>query len=255
MVTVSIIIGRLAGQGKLARHRVAQYNAGPYIFGSNRVEPDFWHQRWENGLIGFHLDQVNPFLIKYWPELGISAGQRVLVPLCGKSVDLRWLAAQGHEVIGVELSPIAVKAFFAEQHLKARRREGERFGIWQADNITVLCGNVFDLTAEDIGRIDAVYDRAALVALPVDMRRSYVTLLNNLIPARVPHLLVSLDYDQDRMDGPPFAVSDAEIHTLYGDRYLIRQAHNEDVLASNDKFRERGLTYLNESVYLLQQAD
>jgi len=219
------------------------------------MEPDFWHERWENNLIGFHLDEVNPRLVEFWPKLGAKPGSRVLVPLCGKSLDLRWLAEQGHQVIGVEISPIAVKDFFAENHLQAKCIHGARFDIWQGEQITLLCGDVFELTAEDLGDIDVVYDRAALIALPPETRRCYVEMLNRLVPATAPHLLISLDYDQDKMPGPPFAVSDREIETLYGERYRIECLQSDEVLEQNARFRERGLTWLKESVYLLKERE
>lgn len=116
------------------------------------MEPEFWHERWENNLIGFHLDEVNPHLRAHWHSLAVSPGARVLVPLCGKSLDLVWLAGQGYEVIGVEVSPIAVKDFFAENHLRATRIENQRCDIWRGESITLLCGDLFALTAEDLGR-------------------------------------------------------------------------------------------------------
>lgn len=216
------------------------------------MEPDFWHNRWENNLIGFHLDEVNPYLIQHWPAVGARPENRVLVPLCGKSLDLLWLAEQGHEVIAVEISPIAVKDFFAENHLQAKCIRGARFNVWESGRIKLLCGDVFELTAADVGRIDVVYDRAALIALPPEMRRCYVRMINRLVPAEAPHLLISLDYEQDRMDGPPFAVSDAEIKELYGERFQIDCLQSDEVLDQNERFRELGLSWLKESVYLLR---
>lgn len=216
------------------------------------MEPDFWHNRWENNLIGFHLDEVNPYLIQHWPTLEVRPESRVLVPLCGKSLDLLWLTEQGHEVIGVEISPIAVKDFFAENHIQAKCIRGARFNVWEGGRIKLLCGDVFELTAADVGLIDVVYDRAALIALPQEMRRRYVGMINGLVPATTPHLLISLDYEQDKMDGPPFAVSDDEIKELYGEYFHIDCLQSEEVLDRNEHFRERGLDWLKESVYLLR---
>lgn len=214
------------------------------------MEPEFWHERWENNLIGFHLDEVNPHLRAHWASLAVRPGSRVLVPLCGKSLDLVWLAGQGYEVVGIEISPIAVKDFFAENHLKARRIANQRCDIWQSEAITLLCGDLFELTASDTGPIDAVYDRAALIALPPAMRRRYVEKLEQLVPA-APHLLITLDYDPAQMDGPPFAVSDDEVRALYVNKYRVDRLQSDDVLADNARFRERGLDRLTESVYRL----
>jgi len=219
------------------------------------MEPDFWHERWENNLIGFHLDEVNPHLRAHWSSLDVKPGSRVLVPLCGKSLDLVWLVEQGYEVVGVEISPIAIKDFFAENHLKAKRIANERCDIWQGEGITLLCGDLFELTAQDIGHIDAVYDRASLIALPPAMRRRYVDSLDSLVSAGIPHLLITLDYDPQQMDGPPFAVSDDEVRELYGEKYQIHRLQSDDVLAQNERFRERGLDRLNESVFRLNPAE
>lgn len=215
------------------------------------MEPGFWHERWENNLIGFHLDEVNPHLKTHWSALEMKPGARVLVPLCGKSLDLIWLAEQGYEVIGVEVSPIAVKDFFAEHHLRATRIENARCDIWRGESITLLCGDLFELTVEDVGHIDAVYDRASLIALPPAMRRRYVQTLEHLVPGHAPHLLITLDYDADKMDGPPFAVSEDEVHELYVERYRIDCLQSDEVLSDNERFAERGLDWLRESVYRL----
>ncbi|MDZ7662186.1 thiopurine S-methyltransferase [Thiohalophilus sp.] len=215
------------------------------------MEPEFWHERWENNLIGFHTDEVNPHLRDHWGSLAVKPGSRVLVPLCGKSLDLIWLADQGYEVIGVEVSPIAVKDFFAENHLRATRTENPRCDIWRGESISLLCGDLFALTAQDLGAIDAVYDRASLIALPPELRRRYVETLDTLVAATAPHLLITLDYDPARMDGPPFAVSEAEIQALYSDRYQIDCLQADDALAQNERFRKRGLDWLREAVYRL----
>lgn len=217
------------------------------------MEPEFWHERWENNLIGFHLDEVNPHLRAHWASLDVTPGSRVLVPLCGKSLDLVWLAGQGYKVVGIEISPIAIKDFFAENHLKARRIANQRCDIWQSEAITLLCGDLFELTARDTGPIDAVYDRAALIALPPAMRRRYVEKLEQLVPA-APHLLITLDYDPAQMDGPPFAVSDDEVRALYVNKYRVDRLQSDDVLADNARFRERGLDRLTEAVYRLVTA-
>ncbi|MDR9436492.1 MAG: thiopurine S-methyltransferase [Thiohalophilus sp.] len=215
------------------------------------MEPEFWHERWENNLIGFHLDEVNPHLRAHWQSLAVRPGARVLVPLCGKSLDLIWLAEQGYEVIGVEVSPIAVKDFFAENHLRATRIENQRCDIWRGESITLLCGDMFALTEQDLGAIDAVYDRASLIALPPALRRRYVEILDTLVSVTVPHLLITLDYDPAKMDGPPFAVTDAEVRELYGQHYQVDCLESEDVLTQNERFRKRGLDWLQESVFRL----
>jgi len=219
------------------------------------VEPDFWHGRWQDNLIGFHLDEVNPYLKEHWPELAVPRGSRVLVPLCGKSVDLVWLAEQGYEVIGVELSPLAVAAFFDEQGLKADKRVTDRFEIWQSGAISLICGDFFALTAADLGEVSAVYDRAALIAMPANRRPDYVRQLKSLVPAPIKGLLVTLFYEQEQMEGPPFAVSSDEVRNLLSATYEIEMRQNLDILEQNARFRQRGLNLLEEHVYLLQSRN
>ena len=218
------------------------------------MEADFWHARWKDNLIGFHLDEVNPYLKQYWSALNLPKGSRVLVPLCGKSVDMCWLAEQGYEVIGIELSPLAVAAFFEEQGLTAKKLS-DCFDVWQAGAIKIFCGDFFDLLPADIGKIDAVYDRAALVALPTEMRANYVRQLKSLVPGPIKSLLVTVYYEQTRMDGPPFSVSADEVRNLLSDSYDIDMRQKIDVLANNERFRQKGLNFLEEHVYLLQSRN
>jgi len=214
------------------------------------MEADFWHDRWENNLTGFHLDEVNQYLKESWPLLNLQPGARVFVPLCGKSLDLIWLAEQGYEVTGIELSPLAVKAFFAENHLNVEKTTIRGIECWQSGNIRLFCGNFFSLTAEILGQVDAVFDRASLVALPRAMRQDYAARLTEITQS-APKLLVTLEYEQEKMDGPPFSVSEDEVNSLYQTNYAVKRLSAQDVLGDNERFRSRGLDYMNESTYLL----
>lgn len=212
------------------------------------MEADFWHERWENNLTGFHLNEVNPYLKESWAALNLKPGARVFVPLCGKSLDLIWLADQGFEVIGIELSPLAVEAFFVENNITAKSDHVAGMDIWKSEKITLFCGDFFSLTPEILGKIDAVYDRASLVALPLAMRQDYATKLTELAQS-APKLLVTLEYDQSKMGGPPFSVSEKEVKSLYQANYRVNQLSAQDVLGNNTKFREKGLTAMNECIY------
>ncbi len=214
------------------------------------MEPDFWHKRWQDNLIGFHQPEINAHLKTYWSALGIRPGARVFVPLCGKSLDMCWLAGQ-HPVTGVELSPRAVEDFFAENGLQAvLHREGP-FTVYQAGNVTLYCGDIFDLQAGMLQDVAAVYDRAALIALPPAMRRAYADALTRALPAGVAMLLVTMEYEQSRMDGPPFSVEATEVPTLFAPDWRIESLHREDILEREPRFRERGLTRLAEHIYSL----
>lgn len=215
------------------------------------MQTDFWLARWERGETGFHLDAVNPWLQKQFAALQVSRGDHVLVPLCGKSHDLRFLADQGCRVTGSELSPLAVEAFFREQGLVPSVRALDDGTAYMHDDLQVLCGDFFALDAERLGRVDAVFDRAALVALPPAMRRDYAAKLLSLLPAGARILLVCFDYPQAEMDGPPFSVPQAEVRALFGSQCDIAALGREDVLAREPRFRERGLTRLAETCWLL----
>jgi thiopurine S-methyltransferase len=215
------------------------------------VEPDFWHDRWQQGQIGFHRAGPNPQLERWWPALGLPANSRVFVPLCGKSRDLGYLAACGHEVVGCELSPLAAAAFFAEAALAPERTTAGRFERWQARGVTILVGDFFDLRADDLGVVTAVYDRAALVALPPRMRRDYAAHTAALLPAGAAGLLLSLDYPQGAMEGPPFSVDAAEIEALLGPHFALELLQRHPAADVPPRFHEPGGGTMHESAYRL----
>jgi thiopurine S-methyltransferase len=217
------------------------------------MDPSFWHARWQANEIGFHQEEINAHLQRYWPRLDQPAGGSVFVPLCGKSRDLLWLASRGHRVLGVEISPIAAAAFFAENDLPVEPIEQDRFVLRRAGEIALLQGDYFDLRAEDLRAVTAVYDRASLIALPPALRARYAAHMAALLPEGVPVLLVALDYDQREMDGPPFAVDAAEVERLFAGNFAIETLEALDILAENPRFRARGLTRLQEQVYHLRR--
>jgi len=172
-----------------------------------------WFASWREGRIGFHEGRPNAYLERHAGRLG--AGRRVLVPLCGKAEDLAYLASLGHQVVGVELVEDAVRAFFAEHGLAPAVTPHGPFTAYRAGAITVLAGDVFATTAALLGPVDAFYDRAALIALPADTRPRYVAHLRGLFPAGARGLVVTLEYPEERMEGPPYSVTEAEVRGLY----------------------------------------
>ena len=218
----------------------------------SREEADFWLKRWESNLTGFHLHEVNPYLKTNWPALNLAAGSRVFVPLCGKSIDLLWLAEQGYEVVGIELSQYAAEAFFAENNLQVERRQLGKLELWKSEKISFFCGDIFDLTTDILGSVDAIYDRAAMISMPLKMRQNYAAKLLELAKS-ASILLVTLEYEQSKMDGPPFSVSENEINALYGAHYQVNQLSAQDVLGDNEKFRARGLDYMDECIYQMDR--
>ncbi|WP_455911912.1 thiopurine S-methyltransferase [Pseudomonas putida] len=215
------------------------------------MEPKFWQERWARNQIGFHLPEVNPYLQRHWPKLALAEGAKVLVPLCGKSLDLMWLASLGYRVLGVELSEQAVEAFFSEQGLMPKISQRGVFKVYQADQIEVWCGDFFALDAEALADCSALYDRAALIALPPLMRAQYAEHLNALLRPGCQGLLITLDYDQTQKAGPPFAVTDDEVKVLLGSHWTVQVVEEQDILGESWKFVQDGVTRLEERVYQL----
>lgn len=216
---------------------------------------DFWLDRWQQGRTGFHQFDINDDLTRWWPQLSVPDGGRVLVPLCGKSRDMLWLRQQGHPVLGVELSEIAVRAFFEENRLDCRQ-SGKRYDALEpATGLSLIAGDFFALARAETDDIAGFYDRAALVALPRDMRQRYVNHLAELLSPGTPGLLVTMAYDQAAMQGPPFSVTDDEVATLLAEHFIIECLSIRDGPEALGKFAERGLDWLEERVYRLERRD
>jgi thiopurine S-methyltransferase len=184
------------------------------------VDANFWHQRWERNETAFHQREANPLLVKYFDALSLSKGSRVFLPLCGKTLDIHWLLSNGYRVAGSELSDVAVKQLFSELAIEPKITAIDDIHHHSADNIEVFVGDICDLSRSMLGRVDAIYDLAALVALPETTRGRYAAHLIE-ITYRVPQLLISYGYDQSLVDGPPFSVSNEEVNRLYRDSYAL----------------------------------
>ncbi|TWC29457.1 thiopurine S-methyltransferase [Pseudomonas sp. SJZ079] len=219
------------------------------------MRAEFWQARWARNEIGFHAHEVNPYLQRYWPDLALPSGTRVLVPLCGKSLDMAWLAAQGCRVVGVELAQKAVEDFFSVHELQAQISQDGAFKVYRAGSLEIYCGDFFALTAQQLGDCQAFYDRAALIALPAEMRARYVAHLRELLAPGCQGLLVTLDYPQAEMQGPPFALDEAEVQGLFESGWQMRLMEARDVLGENLKFQQRGLTRLDERAYRLIRTE
>lgn len=212
---------------------------------------ELWQQSWRDKNTDFHQKAVNRHLVKFWPTLGLTASDRIFVPLCGKSLDMLWLAAQGHTVVGVELSPLAVRAFFRENRLQPTRRPVGRFTLWEHGRIGILCGDFFQLAAADLGDIAAVFDRASLTALPDEIRGAYLAHLRKIVPASCKMLLLTTEEpDDDETDGQAFAVAD-EISTLYADAFDIQLSHVESFFEADPDPSVTQLVRVEQKVYSL----
>lgn len=215
------------------------------------MNTEFWLDNWKNNKIGFHQQAVNPYLTAFWRQLNIPPDSGVFVPLCGKSLDLVWLNRQGHCVIGVEVSELAVSQFFSENGLKYNLSEQDGFYRYKSDRLVLWQGDFLNLRPEHLHDVAAVYDRATLVALPAELRQKYVKHLIGILPAKVKILLVGFEYEQAEMAGPPFSVEEAEVRMLFQANFDIKVLQSQDALENYPAFRDRGLSKLIEKVYLL----
>ena len=217
------------------------------------MDADFWLQRWREGQIGFHRGEVMPLLEQYWPSLDAPAGSRVFVPLAGKTLDMHWLAAQGLQVLGCELSPLAVEAFFAEAGITPQVQLDTDGSHHRAGAIDLVQGDVFALREQALATMDAFYDRAALIALPAGMRRRYVDEVYGKLPAGCRGLLITLEYPPAEKDGPPFPVPEEEVQALFAPHWDVERLTRRDILASEPRFIAEGVTALSTAVYRLQR--
>jgi thiopurine S-methyltransferase len=217
------------------------------------MDPEFWLDRWQRREIGFHQAQINADLQAYWASVGCAPASLVLVPLCGKSTDMCWLHARGHRILGVELSALAAQEFYAEQRLVPRRYPAGALECWEADGYRILVGDFFDLDAAALASVSGVYDRAALIALPPPVRARYARHLARILPERCATLLVTMDYPQELMSGPPFSVPEAEVRELFAPAFAVTVLATRDGAVSEPHLQQRGLMNRRECVFLLQR--
>jgi thiopurine S-methyltransferase len=211
------------------------------------MDPSFWHQRWEKNEIAFHESAANPLLVRHFKSLSLAKGSRVFLPLCGKTLDIGWLLSGGFRVAGAELSEMAVRQLLAELGVEPKISEIGNVKHYSAGNIDIFVGDIFHLSGNILGPVDAIYDRAALVALPEEMRKRYAAHLKE-ITAKAPQLLICYTYDQTLMEGPPFSVSNKEVRRLYGDSYELTLLESADVSGG---LKGRGAA--REDVWLLRR--
>lgn len=215
------------------------------------MDAEFWLERWRQSQIGFHQADTNPLLQTHWPALNLPASSKVLVPLCGKTLDMVWLAGQGHHVVGVELSQLAIDEFFATQGITPQTRTEQAFTISAAGPYELWCGDFFALPGEACAALSGIYDRASLIALPPDMRMRYAAKLIDLNRSAAEALLITLEYNQSILPGPPHAVPPDEVKALFGAPWSVVQLARGTTEALSPKFKEHGLHTVIEAVYRL----
>ena len=213
------------------------------------MKAEFWLNKWKLDEIGFHQESTNEALQAHWPSLRAPAGGSVLVPLCGKSLDMCWLAEQGHAVIGIEVSALACEAFFNGLELEPRIEETGQLLSLTAGPYRLLQGDFFKLTVADIGAADAFYDRAALVAMPPEMQPAYVRQLIGLLPPGTVGIVNCVEYPPDAMDGPPFSIDEARLRQLLKPHCRVERCASREVEALGTGVKGRGLAGLTETVY------
>ncbi|MFZ5895486.1 MAG: thiopurine S-methyltransferase [Myxococcota bacterium] len=211
------------------------------------MDANYWLERWKDGRIGFHRADANPHLVAH--HRVFNEAVRVLVPLCGKSVDLEWLVVHGYEVVGVELSELAAQAFFGERGFAPERREEGAFTHYRHGGVTIVVGDFFAATSQELGNFDGVYDRAAMIALPRDLRARYTQHLRTLLAPKAKLLLVTLHFDAE--SGPPFSVSPAEVAAAYPDAKITNLA-TSDASSELPNLLEAGATFVREHVYAVE---
>lgn len=210
-----------------------------------------WHSYWERETPGFHEGRVNTYLQQYLPLYELSPPDSIFMPLCGKAVDMLWLSQQGFNVIGVELSAVAIESFFRESGLDYEKTPSDHFVIYKSPNITLYQGDLMDLKPPHLNACKLIYDRASIVAIEAFNRQSYRDHLLSICPARIPMLLVTLSYDQAIMQGPPFSVPEQEIRALYQSCYEVELLQASEQIEQRPRWREIGLQSLLESALRL----
>ena len=213
------------------------------------MEENFWHQKWEKGEIGFHRNEANTLLIENVGKLNLTKGSRIFLPLCGKTLDCSWLLASGYRVAGAELSEIAIRELFKELGVEPIISKIGNLELYTAKNIEIFVGNVFDVTAQLLGQVDAVYDRAALVALPLAMREKYTSHLIKITDI-APQLLITYEYNQQLIDGPPFSITEEEVKQHYANAYELKSVDHKEIVGGL-----KGKIASSENVYLLQKLN
>ncbi len=217
------------------------------------MEPGFWHERWHKQQIGFHQQDINPFLVKYWSTLALRGNEQVFVPLCGKTLDMCYLAEMDHDLLGCELSELAVRQFFEENRLAYQQKAFGELQAFSSEQMTLLQGDLFALQAQQLVSVGAFYDRAALIAWPEEMRLQYAAKLAALLPSGCCGLLITLEYPQDMLKGPPFSVTREWIREHMSQWFEVTLLEQADVLADNPRFIAKEVPWLNESPYLLKR--
>lgn len=210
-----------------------------------------WHSYWTRKKPGFHEAKVNQYLHQYLPLFDLKSQDSIFLPLCGKAYDIHWLAQQGFNVVGVEISAVAIKSFLEEFRLDYEVSAEEHFVVYRAHNITLYQGDFMHMEAGQLAHCKLVYDRASIVAIESFNRESYASQLLKIIPAGIPMLMVTLQYDQHIMSGPPYSVAVAEIKSYFEPSYRVTHLITNEQIDEREKWRQMGLNSFKETALSL----
>lgn len=220
------------------------------------MEISYWQSRWEKDNTGWHMDIVYPVLPKIWPKITLEKQSTILVPLCGKSLDLQWFVEQGHFVIGVDASPKAHRTIMDRSSESFKKGSSHGFTIYKSEKLELWEGNLMKLPESKIPPVHLIYDKAAIIALPPKMRLPYAKKLIGLCNPHTYMVLQTFEYLQEEMNGPPFSVDERELEKLFGNHFSLDLLHEQSKLNELDRFRQRGLSsYLHEKVHLLKPLE
>jgi len=213
------------------------------------INNEFWQKKWKDGIIGFHKKSVNEKLSGFFAQIKDESTKRVYVPLCGKSVDMIWLAREGMEVIGSEISGLAIQQFFQENKISFEQNQ-RRFS---SEQIVIENDDFFHFDPRELGTIDAIYDRAAMVAMPSERHADYAQRLLKILRPGGSILLVTFTYKQNQMSGPPFSVTEQSVLQHFKPAKITELFH-QSILEKEPKFQSRGLDSLTETVWRIQKS-
>lgn len=216
------------------------------------MEISYWHSRWENDKTGWHMDYVYPPLKRIWPQLSIESEAHVLVPLCGKNLDIHWLIDQGCTVTGVDISQKALEHIMKNHSESFTEDSSHGFTIYRSKSLALWQGDFIKLPTDKVPPADLIYDTKAIIALPAEMRSDYAKKLLSLTHSKTQILIQTLQYEQSEMNGPPFSVDEQELKHLLGNRFTLKCIHEQSKLEELQRFQQRGLSsYLKEKIYHL----
>ena len=213
-----------------------------------------WLHFWENNETNWHSDTITQELVEYFELFELEPGDKVFVPLCGKSLDMIYIVNQGFSVVGVEISEFGIRQFFKENDLKYTFTKVDDFYLYSSENLEIYCGDFFSLTSKHLNNVKAVLDRKSLIALEPDLRQKYVKHLNDIISLGVRILLVTLHYPQHQMSAPPFSVDKSEVESLFSMTFETRELKSFNDLENESKLVRAGVDYINNAAYCLRKV-